>query len=219
MKSLVEEASSITKAIEKAWIRAGKPQSFSVKIFEIPEVGFLGFTKKSAKVGIFFEEPVPERTKKHYSRPANKWYTKKPAEQNTRSHAPRREERTETRESRPTNDRRPNNRPRNNDRREQPETQQSQPRNNECSQAPRSPRPQTRPVERTSSQERTPTQRPARRPESEPVVSKPIYKPVAPVVKTQKPTEPQEPAAPQATRRPPKFSGRRFSAPKKNKSE
>lgn len=56
MKSLVEEASSITKAIEKAWIRAGKPQTFSIKIFENPEVGFLGFTKKSAKIGIFFEE-------------------------------------------------------------------------------------------------------------------------------------------------------------------
>ena len=58
MKSLVEEASTISKAIEKAWTRAGKPQTFSVKIFEAPEVGFLGFTKKSAKVGIFFEESV-----------------------------------------------------------------------------------------------------------------------------------------------------------------
>lgn len=62
MKSLVEEASSITKAIEKAWTRAGKPQTFSVKIFENPEVGFLGFTKKSAKVGIFFEEADVEKS-------------------------------------------------------------------------------------------------------------------------------------------------------------
>jgi predicted RNA-binding protein Jag len=69
MKSLVEEASSITKAIEKAWARAGKPESFSVKIFESPEVGFLGFTKKSAKVGIFFEEVTVEKTEK---RPYNK---------------------------------------------------------------------------------------------------------------------------------------------------
>ncbi len=56
MKSLVEEASSIFKALEKAWERAGKPESFSVKVFELPEKNFFGFTKKNAKVGIFFEE-------------------------------------------------------------------------------------------------------------------------------------------------------------------
>ncbi len=56
MKSLVEEASSIFKALEKAWERAGKPESFSVKIFEEPVKTFFGFTKKDAKVGLFFEE-------------------------------------------------------------------------------------------------------------------------------------------------------------------
>ncbi len=56
MKSLVEEASSVFKALEKAWEHAGKPESFSVKIFELPEKNFFGFTKKNAKVGIFFEE-------------------------------------------------------------------------------------------------------------------------------------------------------------------
>jgi len=62
MKSLVEEASSVVKAIEKAWNRAGCPQTFSVKVFETPETNFFGFTKKSAKVGIFFEEEVnPQR--------------------------------------------------------------------------------------------------------------------------------------------------------------
>lgn len=62
MKSLVEEASSIAKAIEKAWERAGKPHNFSVKIYETGEKNFLGFSKKSAKVGIFFEE---ERAQHH----------------------------------------------------------------------------------------------------------------------------------------------------------
>ncbi len=62
MKSLVEEASSVVKAIEKAWNRAGCPQTFSVKVFETPETNFFGFTKKSAKVGIFFEEePAPQK--------------------------------------------------------------------------------------------------------------------------------------------------------------
>jgi len=53
MKSIMEEASSIMKAIENGWIRAGKPQEFSVKIFEQPEKSFFGFTTKQAKIGIF----------------------------------------------------------------------------------------------------------------------------------------------------------------------
>ena len=65
MKSLVEEASSVVKAIEKAWNRAGNPQTFSVKVYETPETNFFGFTKKSAKVGIFFEEEVPNPVKKY----------------------------------------------------------------------------------------------------------------------------------------------------------
>ncbi len=55
MKSIVEEASSIAKAIEKAWARAGKPEEFSVKIFEDAEKNFFGFTTKSAKIAIFFQ--------------------------------------------------------------------------------------------------------------------------------------------------------------------
>ena len=58
MKSLVEEASSVSKAIEKAWLRAGKPTSFSVKIYEEAQSGFLGFNSKPAKIGLFFEEQV-----------------------------------------------------------------------------------------------------------------------------------------------------------------
>ena len=56
MKSIVQESSSVFKAIEKGWERAGKPKDFSVKIFEEPEKNFFGMTLKSAKVGIFFEE-------------------------------------------------------------------------------------------------------------------------------------------------------------------
>ncbi len=44
MKSIMEEASSILKAIEKGWNRAGKPQEFTVKVFEEPEHNFLGMT-------------------------------------------------------------------------------------------------------------------------------------------------------------------------------
>jgi predicted RNA-binding protein Jag len=84
MKSLVEEASTIGKAIEAAWDRAGKPQSFSIKVFEQPEYGFLGMTKKYAKISIFFEESSPKEgaTKKHYnaSQDQSKYAKKMPFE-------------------------------------------------------------------------------------------------------------------------------------------
>ncbi len=60
MKSIMEEASSIVKAIEKGWANAGKPKEFSVKIFEEPQKNFIGMTVKSAKIGIFFAEPAPK---------------------------------------------------------------------------------------------------------------------------------------------------------------
>ena len=56
MKSIMEQAGSIVKAIEKAWNRAGKPQDFSVKVFEHEQKNFFGMTTKPAKIGIFFEE-------------------------------------------------------------------------------------------------------------------------------------------------------------------
>lgn len=56
MKSVMEEASSIFKAIENAWKRAGQPHDFSVKVFEEPQRNFFGLTVKSAKIGLFFDE-------------------------------------------------------------------------------------------------------------------------------------------------------------------
>lgn len=56
MKSLIEESSSIAKAIEKAWERANKPTTFSIKIFELPEKNFIGMIKKYAKIALFFDE-------------------------------------------------------------------------------------------------------------------------------------------------------------------
>ncbi len=60
MKSLMEEASSIAKAIEQGWARAGKPKEFTIRIYEEPEKNFIGFTKRPAKVAIFFREAAPE---------------------------------------------------------------------------------------------------------------------------------------------------------------
>ncbi len=54
MKSVIEEGSSISKAIETGWLKAGKPKEFTVKIFQEAKKNFFGFTKVVAKVGIFF---------------------------------------------------------------------------------------------------------------------------------------------------------------------
>ncbi len=65
MRSVIHEASTIAKAIEQGWIKAGKPKDFTIKIFEEPQKNFLGFTTKNAKVGIF----IDERQQRHDNRP------------------------------------------------------------------------------------------------------------------------------------------------------
>jgi predicted RNA-binding protein Jag len=57
MKSIMEEASTISKAIENAWNRAGQPQEFTIKILELPKTSFFGLkTSKSAKIALIFNE-------------------------------------------------------------------------------------------------------------------------------------------------------------------
>jgi hypothetical protein len=53
----MEEASTVSKAIEQAWQRAGQPQEFSIKVLELPKTSFFGLkTAKSAKIAFFFNE-------------------------------------------------------------------------------------------------------------------------------------------------------------------
>lgn len=59
MKSVVQEASTLGKAIEQGWKAAGEPREFSIKVLETPQHNFLGFTTKSAKIAIVFEESAP----------------------------------------------------------------------------------------------------------------------------------------------------------------
>lgn len=101
MKSIVEEASSLAKAIEKGWIRAGKPQEFTVKVFEEAQKNFFGFTTKSAKVGIFFED-----------RPQQKQKERQPQQQQQQKKQPQqaqqpRQERTDKNTQQPRQDRAP----------------------------------------------------------------------------------------------------------------
>jgi predicted RNA-binding protein Jag len=55
MKSLLQEGSSIVKAVEKAWSDAGMPSEFTVKILHEGEKNFLGFSKAPAIVSIIYD--------------------------------------------------------------------------------------------------------------------------------------------------------------------
>lgn len=71
MKSIIQKASTIQRAIEDAWNAAGKPQEFSIRILELPQKGFLGFTKHPAKIALVFEEqraPRETRQREHKER-------------------------------------------------------------------------------------------------------------------------------------------------------
>lgn len=99
MKSLMEESSSIFKAIETAWQRAGKPQEFSVKILEHPETGFLGLTTvKSAKIALLFTESARQEAAR--SEPRNRESFAKSADrgQQPRQQRPERQPRQEQRQ-------------------------------------------------------------------------------------------------------------------------
>lgn len=52
---MLHEASSVSKAIEKAWTDSGKPREFSIKVHELGEKNFFGFTKRPAIVSITYE--------------------------------------------------------------------------------------------------------------------------------------------------------------------
>ncbi len=126
----MEEASTISKAIENAWNRAGQPQEFTVKILEHPKTTFFGLkTEKSAKIAFFFNE-VPYKAKDHIAaRPMQQKshqkphdnrrpqqdgqartegrheHPRRPEPREQRHETPRSESRHEMREQRPEQDR------------------------------------------------------------------------------------------------------------------
>ncbi len=55
MRSILQEESSVIKAIEKAWNKAGQPEEFSIKIFNTEKKSFFGFVKKMAIISLVFE--------------------------------------------------------------------------------------------------------------------------------------------------------------------
>jgi predicted RNA-binding protein Jag len=54
MKSMLHEAASIIKAVEKAWTESGKPSEFTIKILEKGEKNFIGMTKRPAIISITY---------------------------------------------------------------------------------------------------------------------------------------------------------------------
>ena len=56
MKSVIAQGATVTKAIEEAHLKAGKPQEFFIKILEDAQSGFLGFGVKKAKIALFFKK-------------------------------------------------------------------------------------------------------------------------------------------------------------------
>lgn len=79
---MLHEASSVAKAIEKAWIDSGKPLEFTINIHEVGEKNFLGFTKRPAIVSITYDprkQPSKNFEKKDasYHKPS-KVHTAKP---------------------------------------------------------------------------------------------------------------------------------------------
>lgn len=243
MKSLVEEASSISKAIEKAWTRAGKPQSFSVKVFEEPQGGFLGFNQKPAKVGIFYEEKQ-EQTSSYKPR-HNKSGNRSQSGQTTRTpHHKRHPENAKTVSS----DNRRNNSSEENDRRSQHNTRPRptsslrpthtttqkdtekktvRPLEKKVSDSPRPERAQRAPQERDdrrpdSRQKRHPqrpverktsTDRPVASSNVNPTGERPKRPKAAPVIPVEKPATPTP-----STRKVLRVSGRRYAGPKKENS-
>ena len=72
MKSLVQEASTVAKAIEAAWNHAGMPKECSFKILELPKKNFFGITTRPAKIALFFEEPSLQQAKQVSVQPDNR---------------------------------------------------------------------------------------------------------------------------------------------------
>lgn len=113
MKSIMQEASSLGKAIEQGWVKAGKPQEFSIRILEEAQKNFLGMTTRSAKIALYFgEKPVrqqapatqPQPKAKPAPRPAAKELPEKREFAPTQQPAQREQTHQKRQQDRPANE-------------------------------------------------------------------------------------------------------------------
>jgi len=94
MKSILQEASTIAKAVEQGWKEAGEPAEFSVKILELPQRNFIGLTTRSAKIAFMFHgsfQKTQETSQKTQTTTAPKPYTPREKREFTPSPAPQRQ--------------------------------------------------------------------------------------------------------------------------------
>ncbi len=61
MKSMLQEASTVFKAVEKAWNNCGQPEGFSVKILEFGNKSFWGMTKNPAVISFSYDPKTQTR--------------------------------------------------------------------------------------------------------------------------------------------------------------
>ena len=76
MKSMLQEASSVAIAIEKAWNNSGNPEEFTIKILELGDKSFWGNTKRPAIVSITYDPK--KQTKKPVQKRGGKEVVQKP---------------------------------------------------------------------------------------------------------------------------------------------
>ncbi|MFH1831376.1 MAG: hypothetical protein ABH827_01100 [bacterium] len=55
MKSMLHEAPTVIKAIEKAWTDSGQPSEFTIKVLETGETSFLWFSKHPAIISMTYD--------------------------------------------------------------------------------------------------------------------------------------------------------------------
>jgi predicted RNA-binding protein Jag len=68
MKSVVQEASSVAKAVDAGWRKADKPNEFRVQIMEEGKSGFLGFNSEPSKVVIYFDDAPVQKPREQAQR-------------------------------------------------------------------------------------------------------------------------------------------------------
>jgi hypothetical protein len=88
MKSVIQEASSLCKAIEQGWEKAGKPKEFCVRILQDAHKNFLGISTKNAKIALFFGK-LDEQKQQLFKQPEiKKEHTAAQTQQQTQQQPP-----------------------------------------------------------------------------------------------------------------------------------
>ncbi|MFC1854575.1 Jag N-terminal domain-containing protein [Candidatus Dependentiae bacterium] len=92
MKSILQEATSVERAVSLAWEAVGKPREFCVKVLEFGEKGFFGITKKNTVISLSYESKnVSElsRVEKASERPSKTFGPPKGSSTEKRNHTPK----------------------------------------------------------------------------------------------------------------------------------